>query len=215
MASTPLRLFIDLDGKTLVQSQTNATAFNLPALVQGDTVPLEIMLLKRSSTYPSAFGSNAPFTVVAVSGLTLKVAVGTPTAATGSTAPGIFQNTFSADTVNNLLTGELYITPATVASLLGTATSGTATLEIEVSEGGTYNTVFQSSVTIKAELIEGAATPPAPTDSYMTALESTATFAKKIGEPGDTILLKSPNGVYGVLIYVDDAGALHTDSVTL
>lgn len=212
---TPLSIFIDLDGKSLVQSATDATAYTLPALVQGDTVQFEVTLLRRTSSYNAAFGAAAPFSTVTVAGLSLRVAIGNPTAATGSGTPTIFQNTFTLDTNTNKFTGELELGASACSTLLGSATSGTFTLEIEVAESAKYTTVFQGGITLKAELIEGAATnPPVPSTSYYTAPETDATFVKKFGAAGDGFYLVSPDGTKRAFVYLDDDGTLKASPIT-
>lgn len=212
MANQVMRLYVDVDRSVLVESLTSRTTIR-PTFVQGDTVSLEVYLLERNPTG----GIAAPYSKVSVNGMSLRVGIGTPSAATGTSAPGIFQNTFTADTVNNKLTGSLYITPATVASALGSALSADSILEIEKSEGGLYNTVFQGPCTLRAELIEAATAPVAtPTDTYMTSAESRASFvgwnntdANSYGKP---IVLTSPSGTHTVTLWVDDNGVFHADT---
>jgi len=210
MASQVLRLYVDTARKVLVASQISTAAVRLPAFVQGDTVSLVVQLLEPNP----AGGIVAPYSIIPVSGLTLRIGIGTPTAATGSASPGIFQNTFTLDTTLNTFTGTLIITASTVQTLLGSATEGQSTFEIEVSESGNYTTVFQETCTLKAELIEGTATPPAPVDSYMTANETIATFVPKNGSPGIGFTLVSADGLQTILIYCGNDGTLHADPVT-
>lgn len=212
MATQGIKLYVDVDRGVLVESLTSRNIVK-PTFVQGDTVTLQIYLLERNTTG----GITSPYSKSGVSGKALRVGIGTPTAASGSGAPGIYQTTFTADTTNNVLTGNLYITPATVTSLLGSATSKDATLEIEKAEGGLYQTVFQGPCLLLAELIEAAA-PPAPEDqdSFMTAAETTATFVKwnntETEDRGKSIVLTSPDGTHTVSLWVDNDGVFHADA---
>lgn len=210
MASQVLKLFVDTARKTLVESNINKAVVRPPAFVQGDTVALVVQLLLPNPTG----GTSAPYSVIPVSGLTLRVGIGTPTAATGSGAPGIFQNAFTLDSTLNTFNGTLVITPATVATELGAATEANRTFEIEVAEGGNYTTVYQEPVTLKAELIEGAATPPPPADAYMTQNETLATFVKRDGGAGEGFYLTSANGLHRAFVYLADDGTFQVAPVT-
>jgi hypothetical protein len=64
-------------------------------------------------------------------------------------------------------------------------------------------------------LIEGAAAAPAPADSYMTANESLATFARQNGTAGQSITLTSPDGTKQVILYIDNDGLFHSDVTTV
>lgn len=210
MANQVMRLWVDTSRKSLVVSDLSTVSAPRPIFVQGDTLTLVIVLLDPNA----AGGIKAPWSRVSVSGLSCRVGIGTPTSAVGTAAPGIFQNSFTLDVTNNTLTGTLYITPATVASLLGSATSGDSTLEIEIAEGGNYSTVYCGSCTLLAELIESAAAPPGvPSDTYMTTNESLAAFVRKIGLAGESVTLTSPDGTKQCILYVDDNGQFHADAV--
>lgn len=207
MANQVLNLWVDTRARKLVKSFTDDGPAPALSFVQGDTVTLVITLLQPNASRTI----TAPYVKTDVSGLTCKVGIGTPTATTGSGTPGIFQNSFTLDETNNTLTGELYITPSTVQTLLGSATSGTSTLEIEIYEDGNYTTAFSGPVTILAELIEAATDDPTPSDTYLTANEMAATYVKKVGAAGEMITLTSPSNTYQAILYVDDNGIFHAD----
>lgn len=210
MANQVLRLYVDTARRALVVSDRSTQPAPRIGFTQGDTVTLVITLLEPNSSG----GISSPYTKVSASGLTLRVGIGTITPATGSTAPSIYQNSFTVDTTANTFTGTLYITPATVASLLGTNKTGEGDFEIEVSESGNYSTVFSGAVTLYGELIEAAgAEPSTPGDTYMTAAECLATFVRKIGEPGAGYTLTSADGTKQCVVYLDNNGAVHQDVV--
>jgi hypothetical protein len=217
MALITLKLFVDIDAKTLTSGKSRTDSYTIPTLYQGDTVALQIWLLKRTDYYNTPL-LGSPYSAVALTGMSCRVGIGNPSAGTGSPTPPIYQNTFTiqTDATGQYFNGELYISPSAVASLIGTATSGTAKLEIEINEGGKYATVFQGNVTLAAELIEDAAAtePPMPTDGYYTKAETNALFVPRSMGAGDGIQLVSPDGSKRMLLWLDNDGTLHTDLLT-
>lgn len=210
MANQVLRLYVDTARRALVVSDRSTQPAPRLGFTQGDTVTLVITLLE-----PNASGGiSSPYSKVSVSGLTVRLGIGTPSASTGSSAPSIYQNSFTADTTANTLTGTLYVTPSAVQTLLGSNVTGESTLEIEIAESGNYFTAYSGPVTLYAELIEAAgATPSTPGDTYMTTGESIATFVRKSGAAGESITLTSPDGTKQVILYIDNTGTFHADVV--
>lgn len=208
MAATPLALFFDLDGKTLVSSDTNASSYSLPAFFKGDTVPLEITLLKRTSNYPNNYSGSPPFTKISVAGLGLKVALGPI-----GTTPTIIATSWTQDTTNNKLTGTLYIDPTAAATILGSAAVASTIFEVEAYDG-TYYTVFQDTCTLRAELIASGTPGPAPAgDRYLTYSEALSLFARLLGEAGQTITLTSPDGTRQRVLGVNNDGTGKDDII--
>ena len=207
-----LRLFVDVDGKSLVSGVNDPAEFRPPTFYQGDTVSVEVTLLRRTAYYNSTV-AGAPFERISIAPLSLRIGIGTPDAAVGSGAPVIYQNEFTKDTTANKFGGEMFFSPSAVATLLGSATTATSTIEIEVGEDGKYTTVYQGPITIAAELIEEptTASPPPPGDSYYTRAETNALFVKRDGGAGDVIILRSPDGSKICTLWLDNDGVLHQD----
>lgn len=215
MALTPLRLFIDIDGKTLVSSENSSNAFELPPFYQGDTVALEIMLLKRTASYNGGYGVGAIFERVVPTGLGLRVGIGTPNPATATTPP-FYQNSFTANASDGIFTGTLEIGASAASTALNGQTSVALTLEVEVEEGGAYTTAIQIGCTLKAEVIEaGATSPPTPAESYPTRSEADSRYVRFIMGNGQTITIPDSTGTYAVVIGCNTDGSVKMDTITL
>ena len=171
-----LKLYVDTQNNKLVQSDTDASDFTLPTFFQGDVLAVELKLLEPNTTG----GLTTPFNVISTS-YTVKVAIGTPDASS-STVHTNATLTFSSST--NTYTGNLILnntgTPS-IASLLGSSASATATFEIEVSGGGNYSTEVQEQITVKADTIKTGSPTTPPVTGYYTEAQADATFSAKSG----------------------------------
>ena len=171
-----LKLYVDTQNNKLVQSDTDASDFTLPTFFQGDVLAVELKLLEPNTTG----GLTTPFNVISTS-YTVKVAIGTPDASS-STVHTNATLTFSSST--NTYTGNLILnntgTPS-IASLLGSSASATATFEIEVSGGGNYSTEVQEQITVKADTIKTGTQTTPPVTGYYTEAQADATFSAKSG----------------------------------
>jgi len=172
-----LKLFVDTQNNELVQSDTDGSTFTLPTLFQGDVIPVELKLLEPNSSG----GLSTPFNTITDS-YTVKMAVCTPDP-TSSTVYTSATLTYSSST--NLYTGSLILnntgTPS-IASLLSTASSATATFEIETSGSGVYSTEYQATVTVKADGIKTGTPMTPPVTGYYTESQADATFTAKSGD---------------------------------
>lgn len=214
MALIKRKLFIDADGGALVENASSTAPATLPPFTQGDSVELSIYILRRAEAYPVALGGLSPFSKINPSGLALRVGIGTPTPTVGSGSPIVYQNSWTIDSNENCFVGTLYFSPTACATALGASTSVQLTLEVEVSEGGTFSTILQAPVILRAELIEsGEPESPQPTDEYYTKNQCDALFVPRAGENGLQLVLKSPSGARTCYIWLDDDGLLHQDIV--
>ncbi|MDA7624676.1 hypothetical protein N8697_00740 [bacterium] len=171
-----LKLYVDTQNNKLVVSDTDASAFTLPTLFQGDVLAVELKLLEPNTSG----GLSTPFNVITTS-YTLKLAIGTPDPSSST----VFTSaTLTFDSGTNIYSGNLILnntgTPS-IASLLSSATSATATFEIEVSGGGNYSTEVQETVTVKADAIKTGTPMTPPVTGYYTEAESDATFVARSG----------------------------------
>jgi hypothetical protein len=172
-----LKLYVDTQNNKLVVSDTDASAFTLPTLYQGDVLAVELKLLEPNTSG----GLSTPFNVITTS-YTTKLAIGTPDPSSST----VFTSaTLTFDSGTNVYSGNLILnntgTPS-IASLLDTATSATATFEVEVSGGGNYSTEVQETVTVKADAIKTGTPMTPPVTGYYTEAESDATFTAKSGD---------------------------------
>ncbi len=122
-----LNLFIDTQNRTLVSSATNATPVTLDGFIREDTIGLIITLLKPTGNITN------PFSIVDISNLTLKVALGTR----DGTANAL-QSTWTKDTTAGVMTfsGDLVINTTEINNLLSSAETIEQFLEVEVQESG-------------------------------------------------------------------------------
>lgn len=215
MALVTLRLFLDVDGKSLVASETSSNAFELPAFFQGDTVALEIMLLKRTANYNSAYGPGGIFERVVPTGLGLRVGIGTPNPAT-ETSPPFYQNTFTTDAETGLFSANIEITSSAAVTALNGQPSVGLTFEIKVEEGGEYNTLLQIGCTLKARVIDiASAVVPTPTESYPTRSEADSRYVRFVMAPGQTLTIPDSTNTYAVVIGCNTDGSVKMDTITL
>lgn len=171
-----LKLYIDTQNNKLVSSESDSSDFTLPTFYQGDVLAIELKLLEPNTTG----GLSTPFNVISTS-YTVKVAIGTPDASS-STVHTNASLTFDSGT--NTYSGNLILnntgTPS-IASLLGSSPSATATFEVEVSGGGNYSTEAQETITVKADTIKTGSPTTPPVTGYYTETQADATFSAKSG----------------------------------
>lgn len=206
-----VQLFIDIVNRRLAFSFLNAATINLPPFVQGETLPLQLYFLKPIQ------GAENPFEYVDFSGSTIKVGItnfeGQPHGQLPHTVIA-FQDTFSA--IPNGFSGLLSLNTAGIETFLTDFAVRDSTFEVEVTEPASFPVKYlQVPVTLKSEVIDGAASVPVPTSDYMTRNESNAAFVKKIGLPGETVQFTSPNGVWGRILGVRDDGSAQDDIIEL
>lgn len=203
-----LTLYLDTTANRLVISPTLGTPATLPVFYQGDVIPVVLYLIEANPTG----GLASPYSYVDDANVSVKLGLVTPSP-TSATVHASVTLTYDGTAANPRWTGTLTLGSA-VTTLLGSSTSKTSSLEIEVSDSatGAISTELQNTVTVYADGLKAGTPPadPAP-DRYLTQAETSATFAKRAGLPGEAISLTSPDGTKTVILYVDNAGVLHTD----
>lgn len=180
-------------------------ATSLPAQFQSNTVDIEVQVVDPG-------GITASPTVCDMSAYGMRVSVGdTPTGSSGGPVPlalsTLTWNAASVPTSPSRFVGSLALNTAAIDTYLGALPSKTAYFEVNLTIAGTRITIFQGSFEIKAVVDEGTSTVPTPTDTYLTKNESLATLVRKVGLPGELIVLTSPDGVYGRELGVSNSGA--------
>lgn len=157
-----------------------------------------------------ATNANAysPFTkFVPHSGLSMvcKVALANGTILSSGTST-YNSGTDTLDLVMDFNTAEM------VAAITG-QTSISPYIEFELNDGSNKLTAYQATITVKKEYIVSGAASPNPLDVYLTESQSNGRFVRKIGQAGESITLMSPDGTKQCLLYIDNAGAFHADTI--
>jgi hypothetical protein len=206
--SSPVLLAIDGNTKQLVNFNGSATA--LPDFYQSNSQLFRVQVVDKSANVIDAY------TVRDLTGAGLRMAIGdTPTGASGGPTPLALQDTFTWDSDNKWFYATLAFNVVAVDTFIGSAASKTAYLEINLTESGSRTTLLQQTFTLKAVVDELTSVAPTPTDQYLTKAEILNQFVKKVGDAGEKIVLKSPNGVYGLEFGVNDDGTVDMDVITL
>lgn len=205
-----LKLVVNRAAGTLVRSQSNPAAFVIPPLVQGDTISLEISVVEDN---PSAGIGRVSY--VGLGGHSLKVGIGADPKGDGSITPFALATTFTLNTEQTAFTGTLALTATALTTWLGTATSKQGWLEVELydTSASRYETIYGGPVTIRAQLLAVGSTVALPTDYALGAAQAAATYVRKVGAAGESIILTSSDGTKQVLLYVDDDGSFHADPI--
>jgi hypothetical protein len=203
-----LKLSIDRQNRRLVNF--NGTPVDFPPLFQMNVQQLQIYPLDPPVNIWSAYQS------VDASGLGLRVAIcSQPTGSTGDDTRLTFQNSFIWNAANRYFSGELDLAAAAIATYLGTAAARNAWFEVNLMDGGDPTTILQQEFSLKALGDNFSTTTPTPVDQYYTQVQANDRFAKKTGDPGERIILKSANGLYAVELGCGDDGSFITNSITL
>lgn len=170
MAINLLKLYVAVDTKRVVQGLTNGGDFAIPALVQNDLQPMEIVLMRANPTG----GITSPFTQIE-DALSLRCGVVTP-GATVSVTHALA--TLSFDGVTKSYKGSLDLNTANIQTLLGTNTTAAATFEIEVT-GSNEVVTIQKPVTVYADGLKSGTPNPIPGQTFYTAQETGTLFLGK------------------------------------
>jgi len=148
-----LSLYIDAQNRKLVSGATNATPITLDGFIREDTVSLVITLLMPTGSITS------PFTLVDISNLTMKVALGER----DGTANAL-QTSWTKDTTAGVMTfsGNLVIHTTEIDDLLTAASGDTIEqwLEVEVQDSGKIWTLLQYKQTITKDVIRNSQITP-------------------------------------------------------
>ncbi len=204
-----IRLAINRQTQSLVSYLNCVTT--LPALFQSNVQAFRIYVVD-----PDPSNVLGGFVQVDMGTSGLRMAIGdSPTGTIGGPTPLTFQNTFTWNAAGKYFTGSLNLNVAAVASFIGSAASKAAYFEINETVSADRITLFQSGVTLKAVVDEMSQSPDAPLDQYLTQAESVAAFLKFINVPGATVVFKSPNGVWGREIGVNDDGSAMDNIISL
>ena len=206
--SQSFNLYIDTTACELVTSPTNSNAPEAIIWNQGDIKFFNIYLLQRSSGYPEV----NPFALILNAGLTLLVDIGPRDGIPGD--PSYTWNySWTADPTNSYFSGALSLNQTAINELLIGNPSVEAWLQIRFLDGsGNQFTVLQQQIAIVATVgsTQTAATPAQPLIP-ISIQQANNLYALKIGNPGDGIILVSPDGTKKIRLSCDNAGAFRAD----
>ncbi len=197
-------IFVDLDRSVAVRGASDSSIAELPPFVQGDSLQLKVWLL-------TGYSPLASYSKVPVSGITLQVAIGDKVGNDTNYYTQQFTWTASEDLGQPYFAATLPLNTAEITTLIGSAASRQAWLEIKMIEGATPVSVLSQLVTVHAAVIkEGGLTVPAEL-TPLSAEAANAAFVRVI-HTGSFDLMNS-NGK-GVRVYCDEDGAFHADPIT-
>jgi hypothetical protein len=206
MADIPLAIFNDITARRSVAGSKNAGSVAPLVFFQEDNIAMEIQFLKANP----AGGALNPYSIVPVAGLSLTVKIGLLSAGTINAS----QTVWTADTINNILTGTLNLNTAqTVADFTAGVTQIDRTLEFQLSDSVGTITSLQIPVTIKKELIVAGNPVALPLDQYYTRAEMDALYVKFVNDPGKTITLTSLTTGRQRILGENDDGTAQDDQV--
>jgi|ERR1051326_3231886 hypothetical protein len=203
-----LKLTIDRQSEKLVT--LNGSPLSLPALFEYNVKPLQIQVVDPiSAAFPT-------YSLVDLAAYGLRVGIWpTPTGTAAGPASLALQTVWVWDAVNKWFTGSLDLGTAALESYIGALSEKTAYFEVTLTLAGERITLLQELVTLKAVGDEGSITAPTPADTYYTKADSDARFFKKVGDAGEVLVLKSPNGLWGRELGVADDGSAIDNIINL
>ena len=202
-----LKLAIDRQNRTLVNFGGATTS--LPALFQSNSEELQIQVIDPTGNL------TAPYSAVDLAGYGMRVSIGAPPLGTTGGSPAALQDAMVWNAALKYFTGTIALNTAAIDGLIGSASSVTAYLEVNLTINGTRITIFQGTLTIRAVVDELTATVPTPTDQYLTVAETKQQYVPRVMAPGDRIVIPSANGLYAIELGCNDDGTLATNVITL
>lgn len=203
-----LKLYVDTQSNKLMASPKGGR-FTVPDLYQGNVMPVELYLYEPNPTG----GQTNPYAVITEE-QTVKLALVTPDA---DGSPTIHASlTFSSfNSATGSYTGNFSLNTAEINTLIGSADSVTTTFEIQIQGGGLYATEYRQSIVVNAKGLASGSPVVVGSETYPTDDQANAKFAKKVGDAGESIILKDSTGTYGVILYVDSNGEFKADKLTI
>ena len=197
-------LYIDTDRNKAVVGVDDSSIASLPPFVQEDSLQLRVWLL-------TGFSSLVSYSKVPVAGITLEVAIGTRIGNSSTYYTQQFTWTPSEDLGQPYFAGTLSMSTAAITTLLGTAGSASAYLQIRKTENAVPATILQEPITVFASVIkDGVTEVPAPL-TPLSAEAANASYVRVI-HTGSFDLMNS-NGL-GIRIYCDTDGSFRTDPIS-
>lgn len=198
-------LVIDIASGEAVTSVTDTSVGQLPRFVQGDSLNLRIYLVR-------AAGNVSAPARIAVSGVTLQVALGTRVGDETEYYTQQFTWAASADLANPYWSALFPMNTDAITTLIGSASDASAWFEVKAIIDGLPTTLLSKQVTINAAVIKegGLVVPPG-----LTPLATETANAMFLGRTitGPIVLVNETTGKQ-IQLYVGDDGTFHADPLT-
>jgi hypothetical protein len=203
-----LDLYIDTARRELVAGPLSSSVVPMPVLSQGNTVTLRIRALTPTANFPLG---NPPYTLTAVAGKTLQLAIGTKLGS--ASTHYVEQYTWSAgtDLVDPYWYADVAMNTQAVSTLLGTSASKTAYLEINL-VAGTPQTILSKQVTIEASVIKNDALT-VPVGLTPASMEAVMALLKNLVANSITLQNETDPSKQTLLTTGDD-GTFHADPLS-
>lgn len=223
MPIQPIPLYFDIVGKQVYQGLTGLSStvssgpangnYTFPPFCFGDSVPYNVFLMVPvSGTSPGKAPTFQLVNATAYAGL--QMALGS---VDGNYTDLTWQNTWATavDPVTGItyFTATLSIYTSQIQTALGSASSISTNLQVFLVVSGVPptqigETLYLNTATIKQVVQNpGTANPlPLPASQYLTAAQTSQIYARKVGLPGDTIELVSPDGTKNRTLGIDNNG---------
>jgi hypothetical protein len=202
-----LKLYVDTQRDVLVSGLYSERIFTLPKFTQADILPVELFLLQ-----PANAGVTRPYDVILES-KTVTITLCAPSA----TSPTVHaQIVLTGPDSTGKYVGNLDLTTAAINTLVSGAGSSDATcrFQVKVSGGGIYGTEAKQTATVEKSGTTAASVGPAPSSTYLTSVESIATFALRYMAAGASIIWESEDTTKKCLQYLDNNGVMRFDPIT-
>lgn len=184
-------LKLSIDRQNRVLAEFNGTSSILPALFAINSQAVQVQVVDPAGDL------TAPYAAVDMTGYGLRVIIGTDPG--DGSAPAILAGTYEAgftwDSTNLWFSGVLGINTAEMAQALGDSGSMSAVLEVNLTNGGNYETILQQSVVIEKNIDAQLSTAPSPSDTYLTTAQTIALFKTGTGSP-EGVVTASPGQPY-------------------
>ncbi len=204
MAEAELKLTSNLPNKTLQISRFNGATFTMPVLMQGDIMAMRICLVEPN---PQQRPGNNEFNLIDVSNIAMKLAISAKPTGSGTEAPFVEQNDWNKNTDTNEWFADVHFNTTELNSWLGTNHERKdAYFEFEITEGANITTIFQDTVTIRAQVITGAVNELVTGETALSLEVAKQQFVQYLAEPGRAFILQSENKVHRRFLGVDNDG---------
>ena len=148
-----LKLYVDILNRELMDSATSVSTVRLPEMFREDTVKLQITLMEPADNLV------APFSLVDITNLDLKVGVGDQTELVA------LQDTWTKDTSATAMTytADLSLNTTELNAIFtadSSLTSITRKFEIEVEENSKFHTVYSTDISISQDTVKNTSVDP-------------------------------------------------------
>lgn len=193
-----IKLYVDWLNKRLQQGLKNGSTFTLPKLYQGDKIPMQVYIVEPD---PDA-GVNA-FAKIDIANMALQLAISTAPVGNAAETPFVTQYTWSKNTIEGYFYADVEM-GAGVATFLGALSEKDAYMELEITEGASIATVWQGSVTVRAEIIEAGSLQVAAGSTPLSLEVAKQMFASKRMDPGETLTFVSSDGLSSRILGVNN-----------